>query len=731
MVQRRYYNLEKLAAPPKVKNIRDLFKKETWVDPTPGDADTSGTPESRRAEFYALQAEDERRRNDPVQQKRTEEALKKSKQEQAQTQQEWELGIGTHKRRELLNDIATRTIRNNERLSQDPDAAADYRNAFVEGFMTPENIKATPLDKIEAMRQDGIKQYGEVEHPYLDGDWSAKNTSRMGQLFGASRMNDKGQMEEVPLGYDMYGKPIESKMEQAAQYALRPLDTTTKVITEGLKLPGKAYNWAKGKAEDMELSSAEGLDRENYARLIREGKIQKPANYDYKTSYKNDPEFYANSNTIKTLKNRSDEFDEEQQDIKAHGMAKRRREADEHWSTDQEASDFFDPQKNKNLSFYQKKVVPLVERGESNVEKSYKAIGLDKLDKLEKEYPWVGKIRGLAAPAAKTFIAVAAAANPQLSGPLTEILSLFEAGEAGLGAIQATGKGAINYGKEVDKVNKGPNEAGEYEGKPGQAAGGGLVDALSKIPFVANKDGKVDLTNIDKLLTSAQVQGKDNILGQISNLTKDTVKWVGGKAEQLAEDEVSKKMLNEGAKGLVNTGLAATGNPLSPATKPLGTTSKALKVTPNTNQGTQNSKQKYLAELSRIDTMRANNYPVTPNSPLQPEYQQGVDYQTDTQQQQQQPIFDVSNIYQPQQPTYNASNNFQQRQSPTGNAQPQAVNPQPRPVQQQAINPKPQQQAVNPQQPTQPQTAQVKVTKPNQGTQVASVTPATKGYKVQ
>lgn len=685
MIQRRYYNLEKLAAPPKPLTPRE------------------------------------------------EAELRQQQQQAARREQEVRSGtddLGLYRRRQALERLWDEQTKYNPNMKGRDDLKAQYIDSYMNnpGQMSNDQI-AKETDQARK------KNYadGHLEHAYLDGDWAPENTSRAMQLFGASKMNDKGELEDVPLGYDIYGKPITDLKEQAAQYAMRPLDAATKFFTS---IPGQYKEMKSG----VKGVFARSRDAEEYREAVRTGRIPKPEGWDENepwnnTQFEDDPDFQKNR--LENLKGEADEYMEDQEDAHAFTMARQKRRIEEetgnkgHEAEQQEADEYF---KDGRRSVKQKYLIPLLERGGDNAVRSAKAIGIDDLNKLEKKHPWLAKARGLTGPALKTFLAVAAATNPELGLPVAEIAALYETGDAAVSTLQAVGKAGKSQQAEIDK-NQG-KKPGELTGNPGGATNSGFLDAISNIPNVKRKpDGTPDIKNIDKYL--AEVGGSDNVLGKVNDVTKNLAKNVGELAGQQFADATDKQIATEIGKGATSTLLAGTGNALGVASKPTKTTSKVLK--PQKADPTQMTpQQRYVAELERV---RQNHY-----AKLEQQQQQQVQSMPDEQpMQSEEPnygyqmdsTFDVpysrptqGNQLYSQEPA--APMQQQQAVNPQVPKQPQAVNQQV-PKQPQAVTPQvpKQPQAVNTQVPQQPQAAKVNITPPKQGTQVASVTPATKGYKIQ
>jgi hypothetical protein len=676
---RRYYYLEKLAAPPK--------------------------PLTPRQE---AEAREERALTD-----------RRLKEFMSQRQQ--------YERRQNLSKLWDSMVRSNPELKGRDDLKAQY----VDSYMS--NQEQMPDSEVQKQLQASNDSWdkGRVEHAYLPGDWRESETSRLMQLAGASKMNPTtGEMEDVPLGYDMYGRPVTNFFEQMGQYAMRPLDTITQIATTAPKVIKKTLNQAND-------AWARDQDRLEFNRKVESGEIPRPENYDPNTSYLDDPEAQTYRNEI--LKDRADDYMESQEDARAFSKARDMRldaeKTNRPTETKRQTYEYFaDP----NRTMYQKYVVPVAERLGSNSVEMAKVTGLANLEKYEKKHPWLKNARKLTGPALKTFLSVAAVAQPELSPLIPSIIGAIEYADANLSMAQAIGKGGASQQKEIDK-NKNL-EFGEYEGDPSSASGAAFLDVLSQIPGVKLKDGKLEIVNADKVISGAELKGVNplNPLGDVSkNLAKETGNLAQNTLTNEATSATAKKMINEGAKGATSTLIAGTGNPLSPILKPVATTSKVVKPPAKKDPSQMSPQEIYMARLEQLENIRqerlAKNQPT--NQP-----QQEVDSTTTA------PTYD-STYFQEQlgtgaqeQPIYDVSNTQQQPQKGKTQIQSQvpAVNPPPRPVQQQAINPPPrpvqqpvQQQAVNPQQPTQPQTAKVKVTKPSQGIQVASVTPPTQGYKIK
>jgi hypothetical protein len=591
---------------------------------------------------------------------------------------------------------------------------------------TGQDAKSFDQNLFSRLMQGDRSKDKRLEHPLLPGDWSKENTSRPMQLFMGAKMNPQtGEMEEIPLGTDPYtGQPLTGFGEQLFQYVARPADTMQKIVSATPGVFRETFN----KLDDFD---ARERDKREYNRKVEKGEIPKPENYDPETSYLNDPEGQYFRNKI--LKGRAEDYDEQQEDIRAYSMANKKRNIEEvtgnkgREEEQKEVNDYFN---SPDRTWYQKNIIPGLEAGGANAEISGRAIGLEKLQKYEKKHPWLANARKLSGPALKSFLAAAAVAQPQLAPLFAEIGATIEVGNDALSTLQAVAKGGATQQKEIKK-NEG-KKPGEYTGDPGAATVSGVLDAGSKFPGFKVKDGKVEATNLEK---SYLQSGEANPLAPMADLSKDFAKNVGQGVENLftseATDETTKKIVGELGKGATTTAIAGATNPMNAVIKPIASGSKTTKPQAPTFQE-MNPRQQYIARMEELEKIKQDRLAKLQQQQPQQQQVQSVpdeDQLESVDQNYGQPVYDSTNNYSgssnnqlySQEPVFSPPQQQQAQQQVPKTQQPQAVTPQ---------VPK-QPQAVNPQVPKQPQTAQVKVTPPKQGTQVASVTPATKGYKIQ
>lgn len=670
MIQRRYYNLEKLAAPPKPLTPRE------------------------------------------------EAELRQQKEQAARREQEVRSGtdtLGQYRRRQSLERLWDEQTKYNPNMKGRDDLKAQYVDSYMNN---PDQMTNDGIAKNTDQARKKNYADGHVEHAYLGGDWAPENTSRAMQLFGSSKMNDKGELEEVPLGKDIYGNDV-GPGERLVQNILRPMDTLTDVMT---KIPSKLKE-VDNKYKDYD---AKRQDRDRYNRMVERGEIPRPDNYDPETSFENSDEPEAYNSRLELAQERSEEEQSRKADQKAYVMANKKRVAEEVKGNknNPDAAEAEEYYKNPDLTFKQRNIIPFIERASDDVVTSSKAIGLDKLDKLEKTHPWVAKARGLSGPALKSLAAVAAVTNPEIIPLLTEVISGVEAVDASASVVQAAGKAGKSIQDQVAKGEKGDADS---------AALAGLLSTVAKVPNVKVTNGKVDIGNVEKSLVS-KIPALQSIADVSKNVAKDTGELVKGVAGKVTTDAATQTAFGEVAKNVTSGVISASGNPLAPATKPLGTTSAVFK--PPKTPVVTNYTDSYNAMKQKVDDLRlarngqqpAQNQQVQAGGPTnqsmpdeQPMQSEQPNYggQMDS-------TFDVPYSSPAQ------GNQLYSQEPAAPMQQQQAVNPQV-PKQPQAVNPQvPKQlQAVNQQVPKQPQAAKVNITPPKQGTQVASVTPATKGYKIQ